>query len=180
MGFEAVALIAVPSAHTCRSRMAAPTSRPSFRVSPAHARISWGRCPAGPVGPECRMAAASSAEAIARISGWRVPPRPLPEPSTLAHCFDDRWDIGVGVAQKFLVSRPRRGGPSSGRRWSSRQFSSDGQEEPVVDVFGIEQRCPIQHPQPHGSVDSSAPGTRIDFAIGLAPVHRLEPLRSGR
>ena len=98
----------------------------------------------------------------------------------LAHRLDDRWDIGVGVAQKF----PRLATPP---RWSEQRtpmvvatVQQDGQEQPVVDVADIEQRCPIQHPQPHGSVESSAPGTRIDFAIGLAPMHRLEPLRSGR
>jgi hypothetical protein len=56
----------------------------------------------------------------------------------------------------------------------------DWQEQPVVDVAGVEQRRPIRHPQPHGSVESLAPGARIDIAVGLASVHWLEPIRGGR
>ena len=98
----------------------------------------------------------------------------------LAHGLDDGWNIAVGVAQKFpsLAAPPR---------WSEQRtplvvttVQQDGQEQRVVDVAGIEQRRPIPHPEPHGGVESSAPRTRIDLAIGLAPMHWLEPIRGGR
>ena len=95
----------------------------------------------------------------------------------LAHGLGDGWNIAVGVAQKFpsLAAPPR---------WSEQRtplvvttVQQDGQEQRMVDVAGIEQRRPIRHPEPHGSVESSAPRMRIDFAIGLAPMHWLEPIR---
>ena len=70
----------------------------------------------------------------------------------LAHGLDDGWNIAVGVAQKFpsLAAPPR---------WSEQRtplvvttVQQDGQEQRVVDVAGIEQRRPIRHPEPHGSV----------------------------
>ncbi|QQO23682.1 hypothetical protein JJB98_29130 [Bradyrhizobium diazoefficiens] len=44
----------------------------------------------------------------------------------------------------------------------------------MIDIAGVQQRCPRRQPELHRGVESLTPGSRIDIAIGLAPVHRLE------
>lgn len=48
----------------------------------------------------------------------------------------------------------------------------DGQKQAMIAVAGVQQRRPRRRPL--------APGSRIDVAIGFAPVHRLELAGRGR
>ena len=50
----------------------------------------------------------------------------------------------------------------------------DGQKQAMIDVAGIEQWRPRRQPEPHRGIETLAPGTRIDVAIGFAPVDRRE------
>jgi hypothetical protein len=73
------------------------------------------------------------------------------------HGLDDGWNIAVGVAQKFPgLTTP----PSWPEQWASLVVAAvqqDRQEQAVIDVAGVAQRRPIQHPKPHGGIESSAP-----------------------
>jgi hypothetical protein len=55
----------------------------------------------------------------------------------------------------------------------------DGQKQSMIDVAGVEQRCPSRYSRSHGGVESQAPGTRIDVAVRLALMDRFEPIRVG-
>lgn len=50
----------------------------------------------------------------------------------------------------------------------------------MIDVAGVQQRRPRRRPEPRCGIESLAPGSRIDVAIGFAPVHRLELAGRGR
>jgi hypothetical protein len=56
----------------------------------------------------------------------------------------------------------------------------DRQEQAVVDVAEVEKRAPGGHSQLHGGVEASAPGARVDIAVGLAPMHGPELIGRGR
>ena len=104
-------------------------------------------------------------------------------------CSGSASSIAAGPRPPPEYLRRRAESPwSRGRLWWSEQrtalivatMQQDGQKQAMIDVAGVQQRRPRRQPEPHRGVETPAPGTRIDVAIGLTPVHWRELVRRGR
>ncbi|WP_314963924.1 hypothetical protein [Bradyrhizobium cosmicum] len=92
------------------------------------------------------------------------------------YSLEDRWNIGVGVTQKVGSLAAASGGSEHRLPLIVATVQQNGQKHAVIDIAGVQHRRPRRHPEPHRGMETPASGTRIDVAIGVAPVYRLEPI----